>query len=157
MLSVFLILWRVFDKNPNISVKNLWRTPPIDRCWIPMPFSATKSLYQCTVFDINGIPLTIFHSSVMHDHFHMVSKYLHSLWSLSFCPVFFWSLFDWEIIQFVPQSAGKGTSEVLILRILWGSMPPDPPRGSGPSGLPLRALWPCIYMLLVKSWVLHLL
>ena len=34
---------RVFGKNPNIFCKNLWRTPPINRCWIPMPWLSTRN------------------------------------------------------------------------------------------------------------------
>ena len=86
VMSVFLILRRVFGKNPNIFCKNLWRTPPIDHCWIPTPFSITKSLsmhrtwYKWDSADHN------FHGSVMQDHFHMVSIFIN-------CEVYLFALF----------------------------------------------------------------
>ena len=32
-------------------------------------------------------------------------------------------------LQIAPENAGKRNSEALKLKIFWGSMPPDPPRG----------------------------
>ena len=69
LLFVLLILRRVLGKNLNLfSLKNLPITSLIDRCWIPTPFSAAK-LMQCAVLTVNGIPLTIFHGSMLRDHY----------------------------------------------------------------------------------------
>ena len=41
---------------------------------------------------------------------------------------------------FDAQNAGNRISKLLDFKFLWGSMPPDPPRGMGPYD-PLQCKW----------------
>ena len=141
MLSVFLILRRAFNKNPNIFCKKpLENTPDWSLLDCDAIFSVTKSLSMHHTW-YKWDSTDHFQGSVMHDHFHMVSKYLQS-------EVYLFALFYSH--HFLIDCASEGWT-------FWWSMPQDFPRGSGPSGLPLHGLWPFIYMLRVKSQVLHLL